>query len=47
MALNDLFEQVERNRESYLETLFTLLRQPSISAQNVGVRSAPICWLGW
>jgi len=38
MALNDLFEQVERNRESYLETLFTLLRQPSISAQNVGVR---------
>jgi acetylornithine deacetylase/succinyl-diaminopimelate desuccinylase-like protein len=38
MALNDLFDQVERNREAYLETLFTLLRQPSISAQNVGVR---------
>ncbi len=38
MALNDLFDQVERKREVYLETLFTLLRQPSISAQNVGVR---------
>ena len=38
MALNDLFDQVERNREAYLETLFTLLRQPSISAQNMGVR---------
>jgi len=38
MALNDLFDQVEHNREAYLEALFTLLRQPSISAQNVGVR---------
>jgi acetylornithine deacetylase/succinyl-diaminopimelate desuccinylase-like protein len=38
MALNDLFDHVEQNRQTYLDTLFALLRQPSISAQNVGIR---------
>lgn len=37
MSLKDLFENVEQNRSRYLDTLFTLLRQPSISAQNIGV----------
>jgi acetylornithine deacetylase/succinyl-diaminopimelate desuccinylase-like protein len=38
MALNDLYDHVERHRESYLEILFDLIRQPSISAQNLGIR---------
>jgi len=38
MALKDLYDHVDRNREAYLEILFTLLRQASISALNVGVR---------
>ena len=38
MTLNDLYEHVERNRAGYLETLLTLVRQPSISAQNLGIR---------
>jgi acetylornithine deacetylase/succinyl-diaminopimelate desuccinylase-like protein len=38
MSLNDLFEHVDRNRDAYLASLFKLLRQPSISAQKIGVR---------
>jgi acetylornithine deacetylase/succinyl-diaminopimelate desuccinylase-like protein len=38
MALKDLYDHVDRNREAYLKILFTLIRQASISAQNVGVR---------
>ena len=35
--MQDIFQYVEQNRERFLAELFTLLRQPSISAQNVGV----------
>jgi acetylornithine deacetylase/succinyl-diaminopimelate desuccinylase-like protein len=38
MPLSDLFDHVERNRKPYLDTLFTLIRQPSVSAQNLGIR---------
>ncbi len=38
MTLSDLFDHVEQNRQTYLDTLFTLLRQPSISTRNVGIR---------
>ena len=38
MALDDLFDCVEQNQQTYLDALFTLLRQPSISTQNVGIR---------
>ncbi len=37
MSLDQLREFVEKNKEQYLETLFTLLRQKSISAQNIGM----------
>jgi len=36
--VNDLYKHLERNRADCLDTLFTLVRQPSISAQNVGLR---------
>ena len=35
--MHEIFRYVDRNRERFLGELFTLLRQPSISAQNVGV----------
>jgi acetylornithine deacetylase/succinyl-diaminopimelate desuccinylase-like protein len=35
--MQDIFRYVDQNRERFLGELFTLLRQPSISAQNVGV----------
>ncbi|MCU0560348.1 MAG: M20/M25/M40 family metallo-hydrolase [Desulfobacterales bacterium] len=38
MALDDLFDQLDRSRGDCLDRLFTLLRQPSVSAQNLGVR---------
>ncbi len=37
MDLSRVIEYVENNRDAFLEQLFTLLRQPSISAQNIGV----------
>lgn len=37
MSLDQIKEFVEKNKEEYLETLFTLLRQKSISAQNIGM----------
>ncbi|RIU90184.1 M20/M25/M40 family metallo-hydrolase [Oceanobacillus picturae] len=37
MSLDQIREFVEKNKEEYLETLFTLLRQKSISAQNIGM----------
>ncbi|WP_042224225.1 M20/M25/M40 family metallo-hydrolase [Oceanobacillus manasiensis] len=37
MSLDQVREFVEKNKEEYLETLFTLLRQKSISAQNIGM----------
>jgi acetylornithine deacetylase/succinyl-diaminopimelate desuccinylase-like protein len=38
VALDKVLEHIERNRERWLEILFTLLRQPSISMQDRGVR---------
>jgi acetylornithine deacetylase/succinyl-diaminopimelate desuccinylase-like protein len=35
--MREIFGYVDRNRERFLEELFALIRQPSISAQNVGV----------
>lgn len=35
--MEDIFRYIDENRENYLEQLFILLRQPSISTQNVGV----------
>ena len=35
--MQNVFEYVDANREKILAELFTLLRQPSISTQNVGV----------
>lgn len=37
MALERVLNHIDRNRERWLETLFTLLRQPSISMQDRGV----------
>ncbi|MFS0688843.1 M20/M25/M40 family metallo-hydrolase [Sporosarcina sp. 179-K 8C2 HS] len=37
MPLNNLQEIIEKNREAYIEKLFTLLRQKSISTQNDGI----------
>jgi acetylornithine deacetylase/succinyl-diaminopimelate desuccinylase-like protein len=37
MDLSKVIEYVDSNRDAFLEQLFTLLRQPSISAQNIGV----------
>ena len=39
MDLSRVFEYVDENRDAFLEKLFTLLRQPSISAQNIGVEA--------
>ena len=38
MALNKVLDCIDRNHDQYLQTLFTLLRQPSISTQDQGVR---------
>ena len=35
--MHEIFRYVDRNRERFLDELFALIRQPSISAQNVGV----------
>jgi acetylornithine deacetylase/succinyl-diaminopimelate desuccinylase-like protein len=35
--MQDIFRYVDQHRERFLSELFTLLRQPSISTQNVGV----------
>lgn len=35
--MQDIFKYIDGNRDHYLEELFTLLRQPSISTQDVGV----------
>jgi acetylornithine deacetylase/succinyl-diaminopimelate desuccinylase-like protein len=35
--MHEIFRYVDRNRERFLGELFALLRQPSISAQNLGV----------
>jgi pimeloyl-ACP methyl ester carboxylesterase len=35
--MQDVFAYVDAHRDQSLEELFTLLRQPSISTQNVGV----------
>ena len=35
--MKDVFQYVEANQERFIAELLTLLRQPSISAQNVGV----------
>jgi acetylornithine deacetylase/succinyl-diaminopimelate desuccinylase-like protein len=35
--MQDIFKYIDENRDHYLEELFTLLRQPSISTQDVGV----------
>jgi acetylornithine deacetylase/succinyl-diaminopimelate desuccinylase-like protein len=38
VALDDVNRVIEQNRQRYLDDLFSLLRQPSISAQDTGVR---------
>jgi acetylornithine deacetylase/succinyl-diaminopimelate desuccinylase-like protein len=35
--MDDIFRYVDQHRERFLNELFVLLRQPSISAQNIGV----------
>lgn len=35
--MNDIFQYIEAHRDRFIRELLTLLRQPSISAQNVGV----------
>jgi acetylornithine deacetylase/succinyl-diaminopimelate desuccinylase-like protein len=35
--MHEIFRYVDRNRDRFLGELFALLRQPSISAQNLGV----------
>jgi acetylornithine deacetylase/succinyl-diaminopimelate desuccinylase-like protein len=35
--MQDIFKYIDENRDHYLEELFTLLRQPSISTQDMGV----------
>ena len=39
--MDSLFEHIEQNVDQSLETLFTLVRQPSISAQRLGFDKAP------
>ncbi|UOQ92250.1 M20/M25/M40 family metallo-hydrolase [Halobacillus shinanisalinarum] len=38
MNLSEISDVVEKRKDQYLEQLFTLLRQKSISAQNIGIR---------
>jgi acetylornithine deacetylase/succinyl-diaminopimelate desuccinylase-like protein len=38
MDITKVYQYIEQNRETFLNQLFTLLRQPSISSQNIGVR---------
>lgn len=40
MSLSNIKALIDENRDEYLETLFTLLRQKSISAQNIGITEA-------
>ncbi|REB74199.1 M20/M25/M40 family metallo-hydrolase [Bacillus sp. 522_BSPC] len=37
MSLSEMKASVDKNKEAYLESLFTILRQKSISAQNIGI----------
>ncbi|MDN3954515.1 M20/M25/M40 family metallo-hydrolase [Sporolactobacillus laevolacticus] len=37
MGISEIREQIDSRREEYLRTLFTLLKQKSISAQNIGI----------
>lgn len=46
MSLDLVKEFVEKNKEQYLETLFTLLRQKSISTQNIGMEETSAMLLG-
>ncbi|PAV27801.1 deacylase [Virgibacillus profundi] len=38
MNLSEISNVIEQRKDQYLEQLFTLLRQKSISAQNIGIR---------
>ena len=38
MTIEHIFSHIESHKKQYLEELFTLIRQPSISSQNKGVR---------
>ena len=35
--MNDIFQYIDTHRDRFIDELCTLLRQPSISAQNVGM----------
>ena len=36
--MKEIFEYIERNVEEYIKDLQLLIQQPSISAQNIGLR---------
>jgi len=35
--MNDIFQYIDTHRDRFIDELCTLLRQPSISAQGVGM----------
>ena len=35
--MKKIYAEIERNFERYLQELFTLIRQPSISSQRIGI----------
>ena len=36
--MQDIFDYVDENADEFISDLQTLVRQPSISAQNIGLR---------
>ena len=35
--MEKIYKEIDRNSERYMQELFTLLRQPSISSQGIGL----------
>ena len=46
MTLKNVSAMIKERKEEYLNQLFTLLRQKSISAQNIGIRDCAILLKG-
>ena len=39
--MKHIFDHIEKNIEETIETLFSMVSQPSVSAQNIGFDKAP------